>query len=70
MTLKEQKDKYIDFVMTVAEEIELTTGMKTKVVNKIIEVDTRLAVVHPIVIGVKLAVDLTVFCKLTRDGIP
>ena len=35
-----RKDVRIDYIMTVAEEIELTTGLKTKVVNEVIEADT------------------------------
>ena len=38
--MSNQKDLTIDYIMTVAEEIELTTGLKTKVVNEVIEVDT------------------------------
>lgn len=34
------KDKKIDYMMTVAEEITLTTGLKAEVVNETIEVDT------------------------------
>ena len=30
----------IDYLLTVAEEITLTTGLDTKVVNEVIEVDT------------------------------
>ena len=35
-----RKDVRIDYIMTVAEEIELMTGLKTKLVNETIEVDT------------------------------
>ena len=35
-----RKDIRIDYIMTVAEEIEMITGLKTKVVNETIEVDT------------------------------
>jgi len=35
-----QKQKSVDYLETVAEEITLMMGLKTKVVNEVIEVDT------------------------------
>jgi hypothetical protein len=41
-----RKDIRIDYIMTVAEEIELTTGLTTDVVNETIEVDTMVGKIN------------------------
>ena len=41
-----RKDIRIDYIITVAEEIELTTGLTTDVVNETIEVDTMVGKIN------------------------